>query len=258
MKIQYLSDLHLERMINYEFISQNINSIIVPSGEVLILAGDITKMDKLHYNDPIFDHLSMYFDKIFIVPGNHEYYYLSDLNKISQPFLNEDIRDNIHLVNNVSIDYKGVQFIFSTLWSHINEYESFYIERNVMDFNHIKKGKYTLSYKDFNSLHLDAKFFIVNALKDNKNTKTVVVTHHLPTKLVVHPDYKSSIISNAFVSENYDIIADNNIDYWIYGHSHRNIEDVKINNTILTCNQYGYQGYNLEFSGYNPKKIIEL
>ncbi len=46
-------------------------------------------------------------------------------------------------------------------------------------------------------------------------------------------------MNGAFTVELEDFIKNSGIDYWIYGHSHRNIQK-KIGNTYCVCNQLGY------------------
>ena len=48
-----------------------------------------------------------------------------------------------------------------------------------------------------------------------------------------------STINGAFTVELGEYIADSGIDYWIYGHSHRNIK-AQIGNTLILSNQLGY------------------
>lgn len=52
-------------------------------------------------------------------------------------------------------------------------------------------------------------------------------------------EFKGSPINGAFTSELGNMIAESRIDYWIYGHSHRNITK-QIGNTMCVCNQLGY------------------
>lgn len=82
--------------------------------------------------------------------------------------------------------------------------------------------------------------------------------HHVPTNLAVADEFKGSQINGAFTCDLSDYIADSGIDYWIYGHSHRNIE-VMLGKTKITCNQLGYvfNGEHLN-NGYVKSKFIEI
>jgi len=253
LKIQYMSDLHLEREMNTIFFSEN---PIPKIGDILILAGDITKYSKIHYNDKFFDDISEKFEQVFMIPGNHEYYAITDLDLINKPFINEKIRHNVTLLNNQNIIYKGINFIFSTMWTDISIDKEFGIKQNVKDFTFIKNGKYLITPNDIRNIFHKSLNFIENTLKENKEEKVFVVTHHAPTKLVISNFYKNSPIQDAFSVELHPLIFDNNIDYWLYGHTHENIEG-EINGTKIICNQFGYvfdDSINLNFE----HKIIEL
>jgi hypothetical protein len=41
-----------------------------------------------------------------------------------------------------------------------------------------------------------------------------------------------------------DFINNKSIDYWIFGHTHRNEPDAKINDTLVVSNQLGYIALN--------------
>lgn len=53
------------------------------------------------------------------------------------------------------------------------------------------------------------------------------------------PKFADSQANGAFTVELKDYIKDSGIDYWIYGHSHYNV-DVKIGRTKCVSNQLGY------------------
>ena len=46
----------------------------------------------------------------------------------------------------------------------------------------------------------------------------------MPTFQVVAPCHKDSVLNSAFASNYGDLISNNRIDAWIYGHSHTNID----------------------------------
>jgi len=52
------------------------------------------------------------------------------------------------------------------------------------------------------------------------------------------------------------MVATSGIDYWIYGHSHRDI-DKTIGTTHCLCNQFGYVSHN-EHLTFDRGKVIEL
>ena len=52
------------------------------------------------------------------------------------------------------------------------------------------------------------------------------------------------------------MVVTSGIDYWIYGHSHRNI-DKTIGTTHCLCNQFGYVSHN-EHLPFDRGKVIEM
>ena len=251
LKIQYISDLHLERSKNATYFSEH---PIPKIGDILIIAGDVTKLDSFYYSDSFFDDISEKFDQVFMIPGNHEYYNTTNLNLINETIsLNKKIRHNITLLNNQNIIYKGINFIFSTLWSYISPEKTAAMITEVADYKNIKDGKYFITPQKLNEIHDTSYSFIKNAVKNNKSEKVFIVTHHAPTRLVISQYHKHSFINDAFVTELHPFIYDNDIDFWLYGHTHKNIDD-EINGTKIITNQFGYADEFKEFT----HKIIEL
>jgi predicted phosphohydrolase len=245
MILQYCSDLHLEFRENKQFLNQH---PLQPKGEVLILAGDIVPFTEIDKRKDFFDHISDNFKMTYWLPGNHEYYY-SDASERSGT-INEKIRDNIFLVNNISFQHNDVRLIFSTLWSKISPANEWQIERSISDFQVIKFKDHFFSASNFNQLHSDSLDFIQKELAQYNTGKMVVVTHHVPTFLNFPSQHKGSILNEAFAVELFPLIESSNIDYWIYGHHHSNTPDFNIGNTVLLTNQLGYvrNQENLNFS----------
>ena len=236
MKIQYMSDLHLEILENDEYFQEN---MIPVTGDVLILAGDITKLNKYYYKNEIFDYFSKNWDLTIMVPGNHEYYNNSDLSLIDLTTLNRKIRDNVLLVNNDVVVHKGINFICTTLWSHIPTSKIQAILSGLNDFKAIMNKNGLLSIDKYNEMHIECKSFLFDSLTKFKGEKNVVITHHAPSQLVNVEKYRHSNINSAFVVEMFDYIHDFDIDHWIYGHTHSNLDN-EINGTKVVSNQFGY------------------
>ena len=107
----------------------------------------------------------------------------------------------------------------------------------------------------YNEIHEAASDFITESMK--LEGKKVVITHHLPSYECNVEEFKGSSLNEAFCVEKTNFILNNEIDFWIYGHSHRNLEDFKIGTTKMVTNQFGYIGLN-EHLNFSYEKIIEI
>jgi predicted phosphohydrolase len=252
MKIQYYSDLHLEFLDNRKWVLEN---PIIPKGDILILAGDIVLFKEIHQHQKFFDYVSNHFEHTYWIPGNHEYYN-SDISKRSGAF-EEKIRDNVTLLNNTVKTINGIRLVFSTLWSHISVAKQFIIEQSLSDFRVIRKNEKRLTVEDYNQLHLESRLFLEETFQTKTNNPTIVVTHHPPTFINYPVKYAHSDINEAFGTEMSSVIENNEIDYWIYGHHHCNVEDFSIGKTKLITNQLGYVKYN-ENENFNNSCVISI
>ncbi|KGD66963.1 metallophosphoesterase [Flavobacterium aquatile] len=251
MKIRYCSDLHLEFADNKEYIR---NNPIEPIADILILAGDIVPFKIMDEHKDFFDYISRNFETTFWIPGNHEYYYY----KVdSSSFLDTKIRENVFLVNNCVKEVSGVNLIFSTLWSNISKAKHWTIQQAISDFKVIKCNNRLFNVDDYNLLHKESISFIQKALAVKSDNKNIVVTHHTPTFVNYPEKYINSKINEAFATNLTDFIEENDIDYWIYGHHHSNVNDFQIGNTKLVTNQLGYVKYN-ENVDFNSKAFIKI
>lgn len=248
--MQYASDLHLEFPQNKAFLKAN---PLICKGDVLLLAGDIVPFVAMEKHQDFFSYISDHFPVTYWIPGNHEYYYFDIAKKSGE--VNEKIRSNVHLVNNLSIDINDTRFIFSTLWSKISTAYQWEIERGMSDFQVIKYKSHRFSAEQFNHLHEESMNFLVPELKRKNEGKSVVVTHHIPTFINYPRQYKGDVLNEAFATELFELIETFGPDYWIYGHHHQNIPDFEIGKTHLLTNQLGYVQAG-EHHLFNNEKII--
>lgn len=254
MRIQYASDLHLEFGENSKWLKAN---PLVPSADILILAGDIGYLGDDNYKThPFWDLVSENYKKVIVIPGNHELYKYYDINELREGW-SLSIRKNVKAYYNSVIPLdENTDLIVSTLWSKISPAEEFMTERCVSDFASIRNGKFRLSAQRFNEEHDRCRFFIDKAVKESKAKNIIVATHHVPSFYLMADEFKGSSINGAFTVELGDFIANSRINYWIYGHSHRNIEK-RIGNTVCISNQLGYVFQN-EHHTFRPDAVIEL
>lgn len=251
LTLQYCSDLHLEFPENRDHYKTN---AIIPTGQILILAGDILPFSRIQHFDWFFDRIQNQFEAVYWIAGNHEYYG-SDI-KLRSGIHHEKIRENIHLVNNYKLDLDNCQILFTTLWSEILPQNYLYIQRGMSDYHHIKNGNRAFSPNDSSDLFKQNMLFLETEMQTlGEDQKRIIVSHHVPTYKNYPEKFKNSPLNDAFATELAPFILDNNIDYWIYGHSHCNVNDFKIGKTILTNNQLGYVGQ-MEHADYRKDATL--
>ena len=250
MEIQICSDLHLEFNHNRKWLEQN---PLIPSAELLIIAGDTYYLERGYSELDFIKRVSKDFKHVFIIPGNHEYYGGFDVTT-NLLRTNQNVLENVRIINNDAFKIGNVNFIFSTLWSKIDS-NIVEINRGLMDFRKIQYKSRKFTINDFNELHKNSFAFIEKEV--SKKGRKIVISHHLPSEKCNVKEFDNSPLNQAFCVEKSRFIADSDIEYWIYGHSHRNKKDFKINNTILTTNQLGYVFLN-EHLDFKLDKTINI
>ena len=255
MNIQFVSDLHLEFPENTRWFANHPLEVV---GDILLVAGDsgyINTPDYIHH--PFWEWASQNYEQVIIALGNHEFYQFADPTDFPDGFVGE-IHHNVHYYYNAVISIGEIDIIVSTLWAHIEPDKMYYTEKGVSDFYRIMYHGHRLSAIDFNTEHERCLHFIKDAVEKSCAKTKIVLTHHVPTLLCTANEFRDSLINGAFSVELGNYIANTDIDYWIYGHSHRNIE-ATIGSTRVLSNQFGY--FNQQeylTNGFSPNKFIEL
>ena len=246
MKIQYMSDLHMEFAENSRYLK---NTEFPVSGDVLVLAGDIFYLNNtIAPFSKFWKWASANYKQVLLVPGNHEYYQGCDVMTRGLQW-RWMFKDNVGYYQNQVVRIDDTDFVLSTLWSHVPPQNDFYQTK----FN----GK-RLTVEDYNEMHKFCLDFIRKSVEGSKAKHIVVITHHLPSLKVVAARHLGSDLNNAFATELGNYIVNSRIDAWIYGHSHTNI-DTEIGNTKIVSNQMGYVFENEHLcNGFDPKASVEI
>ena len=265
MKIQILSDLHNEflRGDNVPFNHHWSGSIPETDADIIVLAGDIDTGQR--GADWAIEESVRLSKPVIYVLGNHEFYrheYSSLKNEVS------DLCDgtDVHCLDYGELIYRGLRFIGATLWTDYavdtrlpQDLSMFYVEKGLADHKVIsyKYGDKTRRFTplDALSIHKNELSWIEKQLAQPFDGKTVVITHHGPHPVCRHPDYPMSDIGSAFYSDLSRLIERFDIDLWIYGHTHANLDTV-ISSTRILSNQAGYPGENVK--GFDAGFVLDL
>jgi len=266
MKIALGSDLHLE------FGALELHN--TENADVLVLSGDICVAKHLnggHHHDQryrkFFQECCERFPRVIYVLGNHEHY-AYDVQYTAAHLKRELAHDNLHILDNETVDIEDYTFIGTTLWTNMNEEDGltlYHTDSMMTDFRTIHNSARTLNEwgkparltpEDTVEFHKKCLDYVNHITYNRPNYKFIVVGHHCPSMKSVHPKYANDKIMNgAFASNLEDFIAYRpQIKYWFHGHTHEQF-DYTISETRVVCNPRGYVGHEPQADSFKLKYI---
>ena len=150
----------------------------------------------------------------------------------------------VTFLDNDVADFGGVRFLGTTLWTdyclardrtqqHVMENA----ERRIIDHYRIRSGTGMFTARRALAEHELARAWLKNELVRPYDGKTVVITHHGPHPLSVHPRYVGDPLNAAFVSDLSELVP--KVDLWIHGHVHDSF-DYKVGRCRVVANPRGY------------------
>jgi predicted phosphodiesterase len=254
MIIQLLSDLHNEFLRNSKEVPSHHWSGSIPEtdAEIIILAGDIdTGVRGAEWAIMESERLAK---TVLYVLGNHEFYGYEYWNLKEKIFkLCEGTR--VFCLDSGVFTLDDVRFIGMTLWTDYKaniqipqDLSMFNVGKLLTDHRRIKikSGDSSGSFKPEHALAIHAKElrWLETQLAQSTDAKTVVITHHGPHAVCQHPDFPINEMTSAFYSNLDDLIESSDIDLWVFGHTHANVDEI-VFNTRIVSNQAGYPGENV-------------
>lgn len=252
LRIQLASDLHLEH-IDARFPGER---LITPAADadLLVLAGDVangTRAIALFADWPV---------PVLYLAGNHEFYdhhwesTRADLRRAARGtsvlFLDNDVAD-LHIFRDWSASRQEVlsrvRFLGTTLWTDYR-YLAGKTQRELMEHAQMRmqdhrviktqEGRFTPAHA-LND-HRLSRAWLERELARPFNGKTVVLSHHAPHPLSVHPRYLAAdaLATNAaYVSDLEPLLR--KADVWCHGHVHDSF-DYHVAGCRVIANPRGY------------------
>lgn len=236
MKVQLASDLHLE------FLGRHFSgeTVIRPArdADVLVLAGDIhmgTAAVELFRDWPV---------PVLYVVGNHEAYGLC-LDDVREQLAIATNGTSITVLERDTADYGGVRFLGCTLWTDYrllpdrSQQELMtHAATRLNDHRRIRvRNGDRFTPEQALSEHEASRGWLALELAKPYDGATVVVTHHGPHPLSVHPRYEGDELNAAFVSNLSPLLR--KADYWLHGHVHDSF-DYLVEGCRVVANPRGY------------------
>ena len=243
--LQYISDIHLERLSSFPRIDQKSKNIA--------LIGDIGDPFKNNYSD-FLKFNSDHFERVFLVAGNHEYW-RGSYNKVNDQIQNVTQKlPNVEFLNNSCTTLNEFTILGGVLWTPFVTSSSTLHNNNSPSVLHNKTVKFIVnSINDYQKL---------NNLHDYHQNNVIVLTHYLPSYKLITPNFCTNAwdhLHNKYASH-LDHLIVSPVRAWLCGHSHCTLETT-INGVFCAINSLGYNQYTqknirvLNCNGSSAKKI---
>lgn len=259
MKIDLMSDLHLEFFESwgiypdYEQLFRNQDS------DTLIIAGDIMTCLPSLKNDmaeDFFNEATSRYKHTLCVLGNHDYWNRAPwadrktcnfetmrkecvLRYPAVTFLNPTTP-----VTLMDTDNRPIRVIGDTLWTNPKEVYRNVVYRRMNDYKEIfKEDGSKITVNDTVKVHLATVKAMGETLERYKDDTFIVVTHHLPYPFCRYPN---DPMTSAYATDLSEFILDHpNIRLWCAGHSHDWVDDF-VGDCRIVSNPHGY--VNVEYT----------
>lgn len=271
MRCHYLSDLHLE---NQEF------PYALPKGEVLIIAGDLCHASCLapqradlyavKQRDRVMrfaDEAQRNFTHVLLIAGNHDHYdgVFEDTASTFATYL-----PGFTVLDDSAAEIGGISFFGMTLWTDLedrNPAALTKIRRGVGEYFFVKTrrrdeaGAETL--QKFRPEHSLAAFDASLAALDRHlaaagNRKTIVISHHAPSRQGGNPLFAGNGLDGAYVSElDARIAAMTTVPVWVHGHTHI-CRTYRIGETAVHVNCRGFEERGGPTRGFRTDRYFDV
>ena len=248
MRLHILSDLHLE----FELFTPP-----AVEADAVILAGDVsTGRNGLKWALMTFPG-----QPVIYVLGNHEFYG-QKLQKLIEDLRKMASGTNIHLLENDSLCIGDVVFLGATLWTDFAlngdpVVAEVVAQTGMNDYKRIRTlRRYSrLKPSDTRRLHMASRRWLEDQLLGLKGRRTVVVTHHAPSRESIPPAFEGDAFNPALASDLCRLIVESEARLWVHGHIHYCC-DYTLGKTRVLANPRGYPTESRQ--GFDPGLVVEV
>jgi Icc-related predicted phosphoesterase len=260
-----MSDLHLETQ-DYRW--------QLPGGDVLIIAGDLCHAHCFEAgpDDPaalkqrdrvlrLADEIRARFAHVLLVIGNHDHY--EGVFSETATRLRAGL-PGFTVLDDDTIEIDGVRFFGGTLWADFEGRTKLdAVRRRCGEFFFVKVREADGSTRKFRPEDALAAFDAARAaltasLAAASGRRTIVITHHAPSRQGLDPFHAGSDLDGAYASDLDDWIAGlANVPVWVHGHTHiRRL--YRIGAMLVRTDARGFDGRDRSSRGFTGQSSFDL
>ena len=244
-RIQYVSDLHIER---YE--KATFPLLVKPAARYLALAGDIGKPGHFLFEN-FLQYVSHNWEKVFYVAGTTELSSSTSLYQSHRNLMTSTSRyPNIHYLHHSwssAVTKEDVAIVGATLWPCKEKYPR--IRMDGATEAEVLGPPFTHRVQAHTKRMLEDQIQYRTARKQS----ICMITHHMPSPQLISPRFRH--ISNNRYIANCEELMGPPIKAWIYGKTH-NVATGMVNGTFTAVNARGYPTEVVP--GFSPSAFLEF
>jgi len=248
MRIQYISDLHLE--CSQFFVEKN--------GDVLVLAGDIFSGHSLERFEEFMERtMGLGFKAVLFVLGNHEGYGWSIPEAKSLLCKLDTEYADFWFLDRSGVTISGQRFIGASLWSGPGQNAAIHARLYINDYRAI----HGWTIEDHVHEHWKDLAYLDSAMVKGD----VVITHFPPTYNGVDvARFGGDVLNSWFVNDLNHIMAQRSPKLWISGHTHHVWDEmVGVTRDVGNCRGYTRTHASTgqltgEVKAFNPTRAIKI
>ncbi|MDT8990239.1 metallophosphoesterase [Curvibacter sp. APW13] len=260
MKIQLLSDLHLETHPDWR-------SAALPDADVLVLAGDIgsyqagSRLAGMHFGLEHFSPLNGWPTPVLFVPGNHEYDGM-DFDEAHARLRSTCRALGIHWLERETLVIDGVRFVGTTLWTDFDALggdekartKAFRAANYYLQKTGTTRAGLPWLAEGIREQALSCQQWLRSALQAPFDGPTVVVTHFAPSLHSADPRYGRTPGTAGFCNELDELLHHARL--WLHGHLHAPSDYVHRGCRVV-ANPLGYRRKG-EQQHHRPNLLIDM
>lgn len=232
MKIQLLSDLHLEF---FDYTPQQTDA------DVVVLAGDV------HTKERAVDWAEKHFKQpVLYVLGNHDYWGGNLERSVQKLKEKAKVRGQVHVLEGEALELDGVRFYGATFWTDFElhgrrQLAMYEAGTRMNDYRKIRHGSGYHRFKPEIALKQHALTCIAlgRLLEQPFDGKTVVISHHAPHSQSLEQRSEGHVLDASYASDLTRFFGEDKVALWLHGHVHDSLDYV-VNGTRVVCNPRGY------------------
>ncbi len=235
-----------------------------PDADACVVAGDVLTGGITPSVEWLAENIGRHMP-VFFVPGEREFFN-SSWNTTLTVASDTRFYRGVHLLDNATATFGDVTFVGTTLWTDFaalgEQYAGLCMEHAAAikeDYRRIdcRSNPFgRLTPANIRRKHFDCRRFLTRTLRQRRDLRFVVITHHAPSVLSACADRRMVKAVAADASNLDGLVADTAPQLWVHGHLRGRVDYI-LGQTRIVANPRDFPGYE-GIPSFDPSLIVTV